>query len=151
MRLMYAVIATIEVDKEHARKMANKSSITITELADTLARDYGISFRKAHSIASRISKETAKLGKELYDWDIADINRMIAETVEVSLTKEEWEKIISPEYFVDIRSIQGGPSPKEVARMIAEREQRLAAQMQEHQATVEKLEQKRKELLEFSF
>ncbi len=149
MRLMYAVIATLEVDKEHARKMANKSSITITELADTLARDYGISFRKAHSIASRISKETSRLRKELYDWDIAEINSMIAETVDVNLTKEEWQKIISPEYFVEIRSIQGGPSPKEVARMIAEREKTLATQVKEHFAIVEELEQKRKELLEF--
>ncbi len=151
MRLMYAVIATLEVDKEHARKMANKSSITITELADTLARDYGISFRKAHSISSRISKETASLRKELYDWDIAEINSMIAETVDVNLTKEEWQKIISPEYFVEIRSIQGGPSPKEVARMIAEREKTLATQDKEYLAIVEELEQKRKELLEFRF
>ena len=151
MRLMYAVIATLEVDKEHARKMASKSSITITELADTLARDHGISFRKAHSIASRISKETARHRKELYDWDIAEINSFIAETVNVNLTKEEWQKIISPEYFVEIRSIQGGPSPKEVARMIAEREKTLATQVHEHLAIVEELEQKRKELLEFQF
>ena len=57
-KLMYAVITTLKVNEEHTKKMAAKSSITITELADTLSREYGVSFRKAHSIASHISKVT---------------------------------------------------------------------------------------------
>jgi argininosuccinate lyase len=39
----------------------------------------------------------------------------------VSLTEEEWQKIISPECFIEIRDLQGGPSPKEVKRMIGNR------------------------------
>ncbi|PLR94464.1 argininosuccinate lyase [Bacillus sp. T33-2] len=151
MKLMYAVIATLNVNDEHTKKMAAKSSITITELADTLSRDYGISFRKAHSIASHISKRTIKEQKELYDWEIDEINTMIKEFVEVSLSEEEWKKIISPEYFVEIRSIQGGPSPKEVKRMIGERKQTLLRQLEEYELTVDKLNNRRKQLLEYSF
>lgn len=63
MKLMYAVISTLKVNEEHTKKMAAKSSITITELADTLSRDYDISFRKAHSIASHIAKSRLLKGK----------------------------------------------------------------------------------------
>jgi argininosuccinate lyase len=118
MKIMQAVLATMEVDKEKAKKMAMESSVTITELADTLARDYNISFRLAHSIASRISKKTLQEKKELYEWDVTDINAMIRPFVNVSLTEAEWKKIISPQYFVEIRNHPGGPNPREAERMI---------------------------------
>ena len=150
MKLMYAVITTLIVNDEHTKKMANKSSVTITELADTLARDYGISFRKAHSIASFISKKTISAGKELYEWHIDEINQMISGYVDVALTEDEWQKIISPEYFVEIRSIQGGPSPKEVVRMIAERKQRLDIQKKYYENLVGELNNRRNKLVEYS-
>ncbi|WHY78323.1 argininosuccinate lyase [Neobacillus sp. WH10] len=150
MKLMYAVITTLKVNDEHTKKMANKSSVTITELADTLARDYGISFRKAHSIASFISKKTISAQKELYEWNIDEINQMISGFVDVALTEQEWKKIISPEYFVEIRSIQGGPSPKEVVRMIGERKQKLGIQMKDYEDLVEKLNNQRNKLVEYS-
>jgi argininosuccinate lyase len=150
MKLMYAVITTLKVNAEHTKEMARKSSITITELADTLAREYGISFRKAHSIASCISKKTISAQKELYEWEISEINKMINEFIDVTLSEQEWTKIISPEYFVEIRSIQGGPSPKEVVRMIVERKRKLKKQFGEYQNLVDGLKSKRKQLLEYS-
>jgi argininosuccinate lyase len=150
-RLMYAVIATLKVNGEHTREMAKKSSITITELADTLAREYGVPFRKAHSIASFISKQTVKEAKELYEWDVADINKVIKEFVDVSLTEAEWQKIISPEYFIQIRDIQGGPSPKEVTRMIGERKELLGKDLEDYAGTVQALNDKREKLISFRF
>lgn len=149
MKLMYAVISTLKVNEAHTKKMAAKSSITVTELADTLTRDYGISFRKAHSVASHIAKQSIREGKELYDWDTQDINKMMAEFVTVRITKEEWQKIISPEYFVEIRKIQGGPSPKEVTRMIVNRKQKLNQQLAEYEEIIRELAEKRKALLAY--
>jgi argininosuccinate lyase len=150
MKLMNAVIKTLKVNEEHAKEMAKKSSITITELADTLARDYNISFRKAHSIASYISKQTINEKKELYEWEITEINKMINGFVDVTLSEQEWKKIISPEYFVEIRNIQGGPSPKEVVRMIIDRKQKLAIQTKDYKHLVEKLINKRDQLEKYS-
>lgn len=149
LRLMYAVISTMKVNKEHMTKMARKSSITITELADTLARDFDIPFRKAHSIASHISKITVKEKKELYNWDSKEINHIIKEYVDVVLTEEEWKKIISPEYFVEIRKIQGGPSPDEVTRMISDREELLLNKVKEYEKISIRLNKKHKELVEY--
>ena len=149
-KLMYAVIITIKVNGEHTKKMAKKSCITITELADTLARDYDISFRKAHSIASYISKQTIKEQKELYDWNIDEINKIISEYANVKLSEEEWKKIISPEYFVEIRSIQGGPCPQEVERMIGVRKEKLERDCSKYFKIVETLKIKKKLLDEYS-
>lgn len=151
LKLMYAVIATLKVNKDHAKEMSKKSSITITELADTLSRDYKIPFRKAHSIASFISRKTIQEKKELYDWNVEEINKMIQEHANISLTDEEWKKIISPEYFIKIRDIQGGPSPDEVTRMIRTRNKTLSLQIEELDNTIQSLNQKRKELLSFRF
>ncbi|CAH0346513.1 argininosuccinate lyase [Bacillus sp. CECT 9360] len=151
LKLMYAVISTLKVNSEHMKEMAKKSSITITELADTLSRDYQISFKKAHSIASYISKRTIKEQKELYEWHINDINEMIHEFVNVSLAEDEWKKIISPEYFVKIRSIQGGPNPDEVMRMISVRKKNLHDQVKGYEATVGILKTKKASLVEFCF
>ncbi|MBN8201855.1 argininosuccinate lyase [Bacillus sp. NTK034] len=151
LKLMYAVIATLKVNKDHAKEMAKKSCITITELADTLARDYSIPFRKAHSIASYISKQTVKEQKELCDWKVEDVNEVIRGYVPVSLTEEEWKKIISPEYFVQIRSLQGGPNPDEVSRMIKDRNETLTGDLLSYEGTVRGLKEKRENLINFRF
>lgn len=151
LKLMYAVIATLKVNKDHAKEMAKKSCITITELADTLARDYSIPFRKAHSIASYISKQTVKEQKELCDWKVEDVNEVIQGYVPVSLSEEEWKKIISPEYFVQIRSLQGGPNPDEVLRMIKERNETLTGELLSYEGTVRGLKEKRENLINFRF
>ncbi|OIK10682.1 argininosuccinate lyase [Bacillus sp. MUM 13] len=151
LKLMYAVISTLKVNEGHMKKMAGKSSITITELADTLSRDYGISFRHAHSIASAVAKKTKQQNMELYDWDVQDINNMLKDFVSVTLTKEEWQKIISPEYFVEIRKVQGGPNPDEVERMILQRKEALLKAKGDWEKVMNILKEKRAELIAFTF
>lgn len=149
MKLMYAVIATLQINKDHARDMAKKSSVTITELADTLSRDYDVPFRQAHTIASRIARETSIKGKELYEWKVQDINAIISEFMDVLLSEEEWKRIISPEYFVEIRSIQGGPSPKETDRMIKNRQQQQTVDHSLYSSLINELSKKKKILTEY--
>ncbi|MED3563942.1 argininosuccinate lyase [Bacillus xiapuensis] len=151
MKLLHAVIVTLKVNKGHAKEMAEKSCITITELADTLARDYGIGFRKAHEIASFIAKKTAEEEKELPDWKVEEVNIMLQSFVNVTLTEKAWNNIISPVHFVKIRSISGGPSPNEVLRMIAERKKWLVAERKKFEKIVQKLKEKRKFLCDYSF
>ncbi|MGE6257126.1 argininosuccinate lyase [Heyndrickxia sporothermodurans] len=149
LKLMYAVISTIKVNKEHMKKMAMKSCITITELADTLAREFNIPFRKAHSIASHISKSTVKEKKELYEWSVQEVNEMINHYVEVTLTEEEWKKIISPEFFIDIRKIQGSPNPDEVKRMISLRKENLINAVKDYEQLSSQLKNKRENLIRY--
>ncbi|KXG44575.1 argininosuccinate lyase [Tepidibacillus decaturensis] len=118
MRILYSVVRTMEVDQEKLRQRAKEACITITELADVLTRDHGVSFRKAHHVAARISKKVIAEKKELFELALDEVNQIIKEKVGVTLTEQNWEEIVSPESFVEKRKIQGGPNPDEVARMI---------------------------------
>ena len=66
-KLLTAVVTTMKFNKERALEQAKTNMITITELADVLARDYDVPFRKAHQISSFVSKKANEEKKELYE------------------------------------------------------------------------------------
>ncbi|SHG06981.1 argininosuccinate lyase [Ornithinibacillus halophilus] len=118
LRLIRAVIITMDFNKERAYEQARLNMITITELADVLARDYGVSFRKAHHQASIIAKKATQLEKELYELPVATINEWLEE---VELKEEDWEAIVDPRQFVERRKVTGGTNPEVVRGMIERR------------------------------
>jgi argininosuccinate lyase len=120
-RLMHAVVRTMEVDKERALNQAKNSCITITELADVLARDKAVPFRLAHQIASTIAKKCSNEKLELNELSLQTMNKEISKLSNVTLNQKEWESIICPIEFVKRRNIQGGPNPDEVRRINEER------------------------------
>lgn len=122
-KLMHAVIRTMEVDKVKVGHRASQSCITITELSDVLSRDKGVPFRKAHEIASMIAKECSASKMELTDLSFKQVNERIGALYPASITEKEWDDIVNPMEFVNRRKIQGGPNPEEVMRMISNREQ----------------------------
>ncbi|WP_028783873.1 argininosuccinate lyase [Thalassobacillus devorans] len=117
-KLMNAVVSTMSFNKERARKQAGKNMITITELADVLARDYEVPFRKAHKLSSQLSEKVDSLGKELYDVNVEEVNAWLQV---VDLAQEDWEAIVDPVQFVERRKITGGPNSKVVEAMIEQR------------------------------
>jgi argininosuccinate lyase len=124
-RLMHAVIRTMKVDKQRALNQAKTSCITITELADVLAREKQVPFTTAHQIASSIAKKCSLEKVELNEVTIQIVNEEIGKLFNVSLSQEEWKDIICPVEFVKRRKIQGGPNPEEVRRMAKERNEVL--------------------------
>ncbi|UOQ94591.1 argininosuccinate lyase [Halobacillus shinanisalinarum] len=118
LRLMRAVVLTMDFNKEKAHQQARENMITITELADVLARDYGVSFRKAHHKASVIAKKAIQMEKELYEISLSEINDWIEG---VAITEKDWQCIIDPVCFVERRKITGGPNPNVVKAMIRAR------------------------------
>lgn len=123
LRLMEAVIITMDFNKERAFQQARENMITITELADVLARDYGVSFRKAHTKAANVSKNALASGKELYEISLTQINEWLEDT---PLNKQDWEGIINPTYFVERRKVTGGTNPDVVQSMINKRKKENA-------------------------
>lgn len=125
--LMHAVFRTMEVDKKTALNRAKTSCITITELADVLAREKQVPFRLAHQIASSIAKKCTLEKFELYNLPLLTVNEEIAKLSTVTLNLKEWDSIICPTEFVKRRNIQGGPNPNEVRRITSERRGVIAA------------------------
>lgn len=118
LRLMEAVITTMTFNRKRAYQQARENMITITELADVLARDYDISFRKAHQKASNVSKQSDQVDRELYELELDQVNTWLED---VKLSEKDWKEIIDPYYFVERRKVTGGPNPDVVKKMIKDR------------------------------
>lgn len=118
LRLLNAVVRTMDFDVARAEKQAGENLIVITELADVLTRDHGVSFRKAHTVATEIAHKSVEEGKELYEWRVDEVNALLDD---VAFTEAEWHAVVDPRVFVERRSVRGGTNPDEVRRMIRER------------------------------
>jgi argininosuccinate lyase len=58
LRLLAGVLPGVQVDAERLRKRAGENFLTVTELADTLVRQAGLPFGKAHEIVHRAVKNS---------------------------------------------------------------------------------------------
>ncbi|ANC78665.1 argininosuccinate lyase [Fictibacillus phosphorivorans] len=118
MHLMHAVIRTMEVNKDRALARAKTSCITITELADYLAKEKSVPFRTAHKIASAIAKKCSLEKIELNELPLQMVQQILSSHQQhLSLSQKDWDDIICPVQFVKRRRIQGGPNHDEVRRM----------------------------------
>ncbi|MDO3679852.1 argininosuccinate lyase [Paenibacillus ehimensis] len=119
-RLFAAVVGTMEVNKEVLRERTKGSFATVTELADTLVRTDGLSFRKAHHIVSDVVKQSLAQGLAANEITLSIVNESARRHIgrDTSLTEETLRQALDPVHFVEIRSLPGGPSPKEIHRMI---------------------------------
>ncbi|WP_408007916.1 argininosuccinate lyase [Pseudalkalibacillus sp. A8] len=118
LRLMRAVVSTMSFNQNRAFQQARENMITITELADVLARKYEIPFREAHHTASQIARKADSLKKELYEIAIEEVNQWMDD---VKITQEDWEEIVCPKHFVARRKVTGGTNAMIVKDMIERR------------------------------
>ncbi|UJL47403.1 argininosuccinate lyase [Virgibacillus sp. NKC19-16] len=117
-KLMRAVILTMDFNKERAYQQARENMITITELADVLARDYETPFRIAHKKASIVAKRADAANKELYELPLATVNEWLEN---ITLKSKDWKSILDPKHFIEKRKVTGGTNPRVVLNMIQRR------------------------------
>jgi argininosuccinate lyase len=129
LRLLAGVLPGVQVDAARLRDRAGQNFLTVTELADTLVREAGLSFGKAHEIVHR-GVQQSRNEEELLQ----------AVLKEGLLDEATLRRSLDPVNFVAIRGIVGGPAPEETARALhAAKEQLVAdaariAGMREHLA-----------------
>jgi len=134
--LVGATMADAEFDTVRMRARAGEAWVTITELADTLARDHGLPFAAAHGVAARvIGARRDRADTSLSDL-VADAARDLA-GVDVRLSDEALQRMLSPDHFIAIRRTQGGPAP-DVAQAALHSSARL---LDEHTAELSRLRQ----------
>mgnify|MGYP001627784016 CR=1 FL=1 len=134
LRLLTAMLPACSINADRVRATTEAACITITELADTLVRDEGLSFRQAHHVAARTASAVIEAGQPLGQ-GFAAFAEAFAETTgrETSLTAEAFETATAPETFVACRNRPGGPAPEALAEAFAIYDARLVA-LATHQA-----------------
>lgn len=123
--LLGHTLGAAEFNVERLRERAGANFITVTELADTLVRRDGLPFSKAHAIvANCVSQATNGDGvitHEVLQAAAASVGHRL------SLTAAELEQALSPENFVGVRTIHGGPAPGETRSALDEQLQATMA------------------------
>ena len=108
---------TAEFDAERLEARAGEGGTTSTELADTLAREHGVPFKTAHTIAVKVLKAR----RENPQAELASVLAAVCfQTLGRPLpyTEEDLQRILSPRHFVEVRRTLGGPAPEETGRAL---------------------------------
>jgi argininosuccinate lyase len=137
-RLVAAAMGPAEFDRARLAARAEQGWITVTELADTLARDHGVPFKMSHTIAVRFVAACGQRPSEprtllLRDACVAVLGRAI-EYDEPALAR-----LLSARHFVDVRTTPGGPAPSETARAVSASRTLLASDEAWHDEARRKL------------
>ena len=112
--LLGGFVEAMKTNPTSIESRIQKSMATITELADTLVRGEGIGFRAAHHIASKLAREALAhgIGLDELSWDL--FARTFEEVVgrPTQVDREVLASATSPENFVAVREMPGGPGPR---------------------------------------
>ncbi|MEO7190703.1 MAG: argininosuccinate lyase [Vicinamibacterales bacterium] len=123
--LVGATTALAEFQVARMRERAAACWVTATELADTLARDTGMSFTRAHALTAVLVHEVTAGGSVAPS---AALNAAAHQMgYQLNLSDEDLHRILSPEHFVELRRTWGGPAPDVTRAAIEECRRKLAA------------------------
>jgi len=124
--LVAAAMSTAQFDRARLAELAGKGWITVTELADTLAREHGVPFKKSHEIAARLVAEATKDPDRPLPDILAGVSKELLGRA-IAYTPEALTALLSASHFVAVRTTPGGPAPSETARAATASAKRLVA------------------------
>lgn len=116
--LFGATMKAATFNLETLKKRAAENFITVTELADTIVRRENLPFSVSHKIVGISVRAALEKGSEITH----EILQTAASEVlgrEIAMTEAELRETLSPENFVNIRTIYGGTAPSETRRALA--------------------------------
>lgn len=108
LRLLSVSLEAPVIDRQRWRDLAEQGDTTLTELADTLARQSG-DFRRAHGVSQALLKELHCTGRTLQQATDADVRALGIDVPDGTVVAA-----LNPDTFVQRRTTLGGPAPWQV-------------------------------------
>jgi argininosuccinate lyase len=112
--LLTALLPALRIDGRRVAENVRRSCITVTELADSLVRMEGLSFRDAHEIAAAVARAVVAADGDLptdgYEPFAAAFTRATGRSSRID--SRGFAEIVSPQHFVAVRGRFGGPAPE---------------------------------------
>lgn len=119
--LLAALVPDLRINGDRVRDNIRRSCITVTELADSLVRREGLSFREAHEIAAEVARAVVAAGGDIavdgYEAFQAAFEHCTKRRT--AIDRAQFSEIVSPENFVAVRDRFGGPAPRALSQAIA--------------------------------
>lgn len=139
--LMRLVVENSSVNPELMVARANRDFSSVTDLADLIVRQHGVSFREAHGIVGGSVLRAIKSDKVATDLtpDLLNIEAREVLGHELDFDAAAVREALDPASSVRAKLTHGGPAPGEVLRMIGEARERLAAERSRLAARLESL------------
>ncbi len=147
--LVAAAMEHAEFDVARLAARAEQGWITVTELADTLARDHGLPFKAGHAIASRLIASARTSPERTLSVALREVSKAVTGR-EIVYDEAALAEMLSPQHFVAVRKTHGGPAPSETSRAIGVSQESLRADEEWLRATREKLRRAETQLKEVS-
>jgi len=127
--VMNRIVAGLEPKKEEMKKKTLVGFTTATELADTIVRATGISFRTAHKIVSSLAPvlthnsihELDSGGDILRRIDALAVDVTGKKLSELGLTEENVKEAMDVRSNIEKRDVYGGPAKEQVRKTIETR------------------------------
>ncbi|WP_118136968.1 argininosuccinate lyase [Oceanicella sp. SM1341] len=128
LRLLAAFVPSLTIDSARVSANIDRSCITVTELADTLVRREGLSFRQAHEIAAATARAVVAAGASLAERGYTPFAAAFRAACgrEPGLDEAAYSEAVSPAHFIAVRDRLGGPAPAAMDEALAEYTARLA-------------------------
>jgi len=125
--LMTGIMETLVVHEDRMRELSGASWSTASDLADTIVREAGISFRRAHHVVARLVRIAMEEGKGPGEVTGGMVDRAADEMLgfPLKLDDDTVRRALDPVEFIKSRVTEGSVNPKEVAAMIADSRNRL--------------------------
>jgi argininosuccinate lyase len=123
--LVAAAMTSAEFNVAKMRARATEGWVTVTELADTLAREHGVPFKSGHAIASKLARGGAAASAEDMAVRLAAASREVTGK-EIRMTPDALARVLSPEHFIEVRKTFGGPAPDITSAAIVASRRKLA-------------------------
>lgn len=126
--LMRATVKSIKVDSDLAYKRSASNFSTVTELANMLVREEGLSFRMAHSVVAKFVNQKINSSEVTNDNDQEILQYAYKSVVgeDSNLSKSLIELALEPLQNVSKKKTLGGPAPSEVKLQLERLKNNLA-------------------------
>ena len=148
LRLMAGVLEEVDFCTDRMAACADANFLTVTELADTLVRTTGMSFRTAHEIVSKAVKDLQ--GR----YDAAQMAAHVAQILAEQYSHLPMPEVdlllraLRAEHFVAVRKIDGGPAPEALEPEIKRAHELVIAEQQQLQAHLDRFRNAHEQLHE---
>lgn len=128
LELLAGSLTTLRVDAARMLQGARVGFGTMTELADTLVREAGLSFRLAHNIVGQTVTRALAEGKRADELTLAMLDATARELFGrgLAIAPDAIARALDPVANIRLRTVEGGPAPAELRRMLTRARQELA-------------------------
>lgn len=149
LELLAGSLFSMEVRAERMLALAWTGYGTMTEVADTIVRESGVSFRVAHNIVGKTV--AGAVADRLAANEIT--HAMLEQTSQelfnrpLGVSSEAIQQALDPAENIRRRTVQGGPAPEELRRMLRERAVLLRQDQQQSESDQRRVTESREALL----